>query len=423
MTYNSVSHICLVVPRHPEVSGGSTFVRNLAAAFRNHGLSVRVLSVYPGHPLGGDSFSPAADETDTIFVREELHRRPVSEGRPPWRAAPLALFKRWDRWRQLSALRRTMATLPANSVVIFTHVLGKMMVDESGFQRSPTGPLFVGQHHSSFASLDDEPWLREALPKHFADCDAFVALSDEDAAFFGSLLDVPCVAIPNPAPEGRTLSTQSTKRAVALARLSHEKQIPLMVRLFAAAITVPEADGWSLAIYGDGVERPQVADEIEHSGMHTRIQLAGVVDDSATALSDASLNLLTSSLEGFGMTILEAACSGIPSIAFDCSEGVRSQLEDGAGYLVPASDETAYVEALRAAMTNDEERARRADRALTRSRSYDASTIAARWLALFDTLFPMDPPAPSEESSTAQARPESTHPCASPGVPSPRREA
>ncbi|MFK4493825.1 glycosyltransferase [Dermacoccus sp. GAS27A] len=418
-----VSHIRFVVPRFPDTSGGATVVENLTTAFRQRGITVDVVSIYPGSKNQEGTSPRGEDDVITVLEREDLHQHPVSTSRGPLRAAPLALFKRWDRWRQLSALRRTMATLPANSVVIFTHVLGKMMVDESGFQRSPTGPLFVGQHHSSFASLEDEPWLREALPKHFADCDAFVALSDEDAAFFGSLLDVPCVAIPNPAPEGRTLSTQSTKRAVALARLSHEKQIPLMVRLFAAAITVPEADGWSLAIYGDGVERPQVADEIEHSGMHTRIQLAGVVDDSATALSDASLNLLTSSLEGFGMTILEAACSGIPSIAFDCSEGVRSQLEDGAGYLVPASDETAYVEALRAAMTNDEERARRADRALTRSRSYDASTIAARWLALFDTLFPMDPPAPSEESSTAQARPESTHPCASPGVPSPRREA
>ena len=419
----SVSHIRFVVPRFPDTSGGATVVENLMTAFRQRGITVDVVSIYPGSKNQEGASPTGADDVVTVLEREDLHRYPVSISYGPLRAAPLALFKRWDRWRRLSALRRTMATLPANSVVIYTHVLGKMMVDESGFERSPTGPLFVGQHHSSFASLDDEPWLREALPKHFADCDAFVALSDEDAAFFGSLLDVPCVAIPNPAPEGRTLSTQSTKRAVALARLSHEKQIPLMVRLFAAAITVPEADGWSLAIYGDGVERPQVADEIEHSGMHTRIQLAGVVDDSATALSDASLNLLTSSLEGFGMTILEAACSGIPSIAFDCSEGVRSQLEDGAGYLVPASDETAYVEALRAAMTNDEERARRADRALTRSRSYDASTIAARWLALFDTLFPMDPPAPSEESSTAQARPESTHPCASPGVPSPRREA
>ena len=382
MTYNSVSHICFVVPRHPEVSGGSTFVRNLAAAFRNHGLSVRVLSVYPGHPLGGDSFSPAADETDTIFVREELHRRPVSEGRPPWRAAPLALFKRWDRWRRLSALRRTMATLPANSVVIFTHVLGKMMVDESGFERSPTGPLFVGQHHSSFASLDDEPWLREALPKHFADCDAFVALSDEDAAFFGSLLDVPCVAIPNPAPEGRTLTTQSTKRAVALARFSHEKQIPLMVRLFAAAITVPEADGWSLAIYGDGVERPQVAEAVERSGMSTRIELAGVVDDSATALSDASLNLLTSSLEGFPMTILEAACSAVPSIAFDCSAGVRSQLENEAGYLVHSQNEDAYVAALRGAMLDDIERRRRGENARARAERYAPSRIVDDWLAL-----------------------------------------
>ncbi|EFP58655.1 glycosyltransferase, group 1 family protein [Dermacoccus sp. Ellin185] len=357
-------------------------MENLMTAFRQRGITVDVVSIYPGSKNQEGASPTGADDVVTVLEREDLHRYPVSISYGPLRAAPLALFKRWDRWRRLSALRRTMATLPANSVVIYTHVLGKMMVDESGFERSPTGPLFVGQHHSSFASLDDEPWLREALPKHFADCDAFVALSDEDAASFGSLLDVPCVAIPNPAPEGRTLTTQLAKRAVALARFSHEKQIPLMVRLFAAAITVPEADGWSLAIYGDGVERPQVAEAVERSGMSTRIELAGVVDDSATALSDASLNLLTSSLEGFPMTILEAACSAVPSIAFDCSAGVRSQLENEAGYLVHSQNEDAYVAALRGAMLDDIERRRRGENARARAERYAPSRIVDDWLAL-----------------------------------------
>ena len=378
----SVSHIRFVVPRFPDTSGGATVVENLMTAFRQRGITVDVVSIYPGSKNQEGASPTGADDVVTVLEREDLHRYPVSISYGPLRAAPLALFKRWDRWRRLSALRRTMATLPANSVVIYTHVLGKMMVDESGFQRSPTGPLFVGQHHSSFASLEDEPWLREALPKHFADCDAFVALSDEDAASFGSLLDVPCVAIPNPAPEGRTLTTQLAKRAVALARFSHEKQIPLMVRLFAAAITVPEADGWSLAIYGDGVERPQVAEAVERSGMSTRIELAGVVDDSATALSDASLNLLTSSLEGFPMTILEAACSAVPSIAFDCSAGVRSQLENEAGYLVHSQNEDAYVAALRGAMLDDIERRRRGENARARAERYAPSRIVDDWLAL-----------------------------------------
>lgn len=378
----SVSHIRFVVPRFPDTSGGATVVENLMTAFRQRGITVDVVSIYPGSKNQEGASPTGADDVVTVLEREDLHRYPVSISYGPLRAAPLALFKRWDRWRRLSALRRTMVTLPANSVVIYTHVLGKMMVDESGFERSPTGPLFVGQHHSSFASLDDEPWLREALPKHFADCDAFVALSDEDAASFGSLLDVPCVAIPNPAPEGRTLTTQLAKRAVALARFSHEKQIPLMVRLFAAAITVPEADGWSLAIYGDGVERPQVAEAVERSGMSTRIELAGVVDDSATALSDASLNLLTSSLEGFPMTILEAACSAVPSIAFDCSAGVRSQLENEAGYLVHSQNEDAYVAALRGAMLDDIERRRRGENARARAERYAPSRIVDDWLAL-----------------------------------------
>lgn len=383
---NPVSHVRFVVPRFPDTSGGATVVENLMAAFRQRGITVDVVSIYPGAKDQKGASTRSSDDVDTVLEREDLHRYPVSASHGPLRAAFLAAFKRWDRRRQLSALRRTMAKLPADSVVIFTHVLGKMMVDESGYERSPNGPLFIGQHHSSFKSLDDEPWLREALPKHFADCDAFVALSPVDATAFDSLLDVPCVAIPNPAPVGRTRSTQSQKMAVVLARFSHEKQIPLMVRLFAEAITVPEADGWRLVIYGDGAEHPQVAEEIERAGMGARIELAGVVEDSDIALSDASLNLLTSSLEGFPMTILEAACSGVPSIAFDCSEGVRSQLENEAGYLVPANDEAAYIETLRAAMTNGEERSRRADRALARSRSYDPTIVATRWFGLFDTL-------------------------------------
>lgn len=381
MTSDLVSHVRFVVPRYPEVSGGATVVTNLARALMERGISVDVMSVYPGDAPSRGLSSVAVH---TVLTREQLHRHPVSDGRPWWQAAPLALAKRADRRRRLAMARRSMEVLPADSAVIFTHVMGKQILDESGYERPAGGPLLFGQHHSSFASLDDEPWLRDALPRHFASCDAFVALSPSDADDFARLLPVPCVSIANPASPARGDSDPEAHRAVALVRLSHEKQIPLMVRLFAEATRLPETSTWSLSIFGDGVERPEVAAQIDTLGVRDRVELAGVAHEAAEALDGASLNLLTSSLEGFGMSILEAATFGVPSVAFDCSDGVRRQLDGEAGYLVPPQDEAAYVEALRTAMTDDTERRRRGENARARAERYSPSRVVDEWLALIE---------------------------------------
>ena len=55
---------------------------------------------------------------------------------------------------------------------------------------------------------------------------------------------------------------------------------------------------------------------------------------------------MTSWMESLPMSILEAAAMGVPTIAFDCSPGVRSLIGTERGWLVPPGDEAAYARGL-----------------------------------------------------------------------------
>ena len=342
--------------RVPEMSGGSTYVETMSNALAAEGVEVQHVSLRPGT-------RQAKFPTTVVFARERLHAGPVLRGhgnplRRAW-AVPLVAFKWVDRRRGLRRYRRLIESFGPDTVVIFTHVKAKIVLRESGFRRGFRGAIFIGQHHSSFDSLNYETWLRDALPAEFADVDAFTALTDEDAQDFAQLIGIPCYGIGNPLPSGISPGDDREPIAVALARYSGEKQLDVMIRAFAEATSVPELGDWQLHLYGEGDLRDELQACIDSVGVGDRVQLKGRTDDVPGVLRTASVNLLTSRYEGFGMSILEAAAAGIPSVVFNCSPGVRRLVPPEAGYLVPNGDEEAYARMLQLAMQNDAERAQR----------------------------------------------------------------
>lgn len=382
----SSRRVLLIAPRHPSTSGGSTVVSNLSQAFRQAGHYVETISVYPP-----DALSPPTAPDHVVFVNEQRQRHSIRAGDvSTLLLVPRVIRKRVERRRSLRRLRRRIEALRPCDVVIFTHVMGKALLDEAGYKRPLEGaPLLIGQHHSSFESLKDEPSLTAALPLHFSGCDAFVALTERDAALFRPLVGVPSVAIPNPASNALPgMRDALAQRAIALARFSHEKQIPLMIELFAAALRTEEGRGWTLTVYGDGETRAEAEARIRDLRVQDAVSLPGTTDDAQGAMSGSSLNLLCSTFEGLSMTILEAAQAGIPTVAYACSSGVEAQLADDAGWLVPDQDASAFISALRHAMSSVAERERRGDRARQRAQTYNPREIVDRWENLWKSLRP-----------------------------------
>lgn len=375
--------------RIPELSGGSVAIVNLSHALRDRGYEVEHISQYP--PSRSPEFP-----TTVIVHNEALHSGPVLRDGSSHslvqmaRLVPKVVLKRIDRWRTTLRLRRVANHWDAETAVVFTHVSTRAALARSGYRHRGDAPVFIGQHHSQFESLDHEPGLRNLLERYFSpdQIDYLTTLSEVDAEKFHALLGVPSVGMPNPLPpRTRAKSPLTSRRAVALARFSHEKQLDLMIRAFARATEgLPSDRQWTLDIYGAGETQPLMQHAVENSAAQDRVHINPPTTDPVGVLAEAELNLLSSSYEGFGMTIVEAGSCGVPSVVFDCSEGIRDAIGPGGGVLVSPLTEDAYAEALAALIYDEPLIGRMGEAASINSRRFSPEVIAARWERLLTDL-------------------------------------
>ncbi|REE99856.1 glycosyltransferase family 4 protein [Thermomonospora umbrina] len=99
--------------------------------------------------------------------------------------------------------------------------------------------------------------------------------------------------------------------------------------------------GVRLDIVGTGPEAAALAAETAGRGLGDVVTLHGhVSEDAKSALvARADLHLSTSQGEGWGLSVIEAAALGVPTIAYDV-DGLRDAVLDGAtGWLVDADDD------------------------------------------------------------------------------------
>lgn len=366
--------IIFACPRIPELGGGGTATEALSRALIQRGVDVSHVTLTPG-------IRPPLVPTFTVFEMGDAHRTPSFRGtrgiRARARGAVTALLKWRDRRRGLRRLRRTVETLGPHDVVVFTNLLPKIILDESGYRRSASSPIFIGQHHSTFHGQGSE-WERGPKMRHFDDIDLFLALTNEDARLFQSVVEAPCRSVPNIAPPMEHRRHRPGHTVVALARYEREKQLDLMIEAFAAA-TRHEHREWHLHIYGDGSLRSQLEGQIKQLNLDDRVHLMGRTDDVEEVMSTAALHLLTSEFEGFPMSVLEASAMGVPTIAFDCSPGVRELVSEKSGVLVAPGDPAAFSVELERLIADDRLRGLLGSAALEVAATYSGDAVVDKW--------------------------------------------
>jgi glycosyltransferase involved in cell wall biosynthesis len=174
-----------------------------------------------------------------------------------------------------------------------------------------------------------------------------------------------------PAPERRA----ERPTLLFVGRLRKYKRVDLILsavdRLVARGIDV------ELDIGGDGDERASLERQVHELGLESRVRLLGFIgeDDKRDRLRRAWIHVLTSSKEGWGMSNLEAAACGTPSVASDVP-GLRESVLDGeTGLLVPHGDVEALTEALERLIRDEATRERlgRRSRAFAERFSWDAA--------------------------------------------------
>ncbi len=132
-----------------------------------------------------------------------------------------------------------------------------------------------------------------------------------------------------------------------MGRLKRYKGVDLAIRALAVARdSMPQL---SLDVAGNGDARPQLEALARELGQEAAVRFHGFVTEveKIRLLRSTWANVFPSPKEGWGITVVEAAACGTPSIASD-SPGLRDSVRHGqSGFLVPHGD----VAALAARMT------------------------------------------------------------------------
>ena len=126
-------------------------------------------------------------------------------------------------------------------------------------------------------------------------------------------------------------------------RLKRYKGVDLAIR--ALALARERHPGLRLDIAGNGDARPDLEGLARELGVGDAVRFHGFVTEAEKLrlLRSAWANVFPSPKEGWGITVVEAAACGTPSLASD-SPGLRDSVQDGrTGFLVPHGDVVALA--------------------------------------------------------------------------------
>ena len=287
-------------------------------------------------------------------------------------------YKNGSLWTDLQLLRRLRAT--GGEAVIATRPAWALLAAAA----TPPGAITIAQEHMNLRA--HRPALAADMRRRYAGLDALVALTEGDRADYRELDGVRVEWIPNPTPpRDGGVSALDAPVAVAAGRLTSQKGFDLLIAAWApVARRHPE---WTLRIYGGGPERAALEALIAAEGLQGRVELMGPTRELGKALAAASLFVLSSRFEGFGLVILEAMQAGLPVVSFDCPRGPGEIITGGRdGTLVPPEDVPGLTAAMEELVADPARRRAYAAEALTTAAAYQPAEIGARWEALLDDL-------------------------------------
>lgn len=188
--------------------------------------------------------------------------------------------------------------------------------------------------HNSYDALFEKenpylPGLKSFFANEMRRLDGIVVLSKSDEELFRKNLGLESVTIYNPLtlePRGR--ASLGYKKFLAIGRFSPKhKGFDLLIKAF--AVFARQNSDWTLEIVGEGEEEIIYRQLIIENKLEKRVKICPFTKDIQRHYAGASVYVLSSRWEGFGLVLVEAMAHGLPIVSSELP--VAKELLEGRG--------------------------------------------------------------------------------------------
>jgi glycogen(starch) synthase len=252
--------------------------------------------------------------------------------------------------RQVSELKKRFAP-----ELVHINSFGRSVLFHLSTANAHPTPVLITLHQA----LADEPFGQDSLLGHLLRTADWVnACSDAVLTRVRQLVPeiIPCSSVIHNALEAPSFDPQplpfDPPRLLCVGRLVAEKGFDSALTAFATVLDrFPSA---RLVIAGDGPERQRLTKQMTDLGLINSVEFVGSVPPETVPhlMNKATLVLIPSRLEGFGLVALEAALMARPVVATHVGGLSEVVLHQKTGFLVEQEDEEGLANAILFLLSN-----------------------------------------------------------------------
>ncbi|UOB17079.1 glycosyltransferase family 4 protein [Abyssalbus ytuae] len=144
---------------------------------------------------------------------------------------------------------------------------------------------------------------------------------------------------------------------------------------------------WKLEIYGKINENEDLNALAHDLKINTTISFFAPIKNIQEKYKKASVYVMSSRSEGFGMVLIEAMAHGVPCVSYDCPHGPADIITDGVdGYLVPNGDIHTFADRIVKLIEDEPKRKEMGKNAVKKTQLFAPDIIIPQWDKLFKSL-------------------------------------
>lgn len=277
------------------------------------------ISVVTFDPVGAQSLYPLSEgiTVDNLAIGQSHCKATIGET-----------------WKRIKSLRHYIKSQKPDLVIGFMH---SMFVPAS-FALIGTGfPIIASEHivpqHYNSRRLE---FFLFIFSSFFVK--RVTVLSETIKRLYPFILQMKMVAITNPVvwPEETVVSEKQKKIILNIGRLSPQKNQKLLIEAFYHISQ--KCKDWRLRIVGDGALRNMLEDLVSNYGLEKSVEFVGEVSDVSKEYREASIFVMSSDYESFGLVAAEAMSYGIAVVGRDTCPGINELIVHKENGLLVQSD-------------------------------------------------------------------------------------